>query len=160
MYIFFLSSLLLFTGCTITQETPLKSSITLAKEYTQTQNLQGNNPWWKELNDPQLNTLIETALRNNRELKVAIENVNAAFALVQQSASLKEIQADTTASISRSFQSNADHTNLFSFGVGASYELDIWGRLDALENASQFDYNNGGSVQLLGGANVRTNKKR
>ncbi len=136
----FLLSLLIFTGCSINQKEQLKSSIIIPKKYTQPQ-LYVNNKWWEQLNDAQLNALIETALQHNRDLKVAIENIKAASALLKQSSVAQTINVDVTASASHSLYNSVDDTDLFSLGLGASYELDVWGRLDSLENASRYDFN-------------------
>ena len=39
-------------------------------------------PWWKVFHDPQLQELIRTALKQNYDLQLAVERVNAARAQV------------------------------------------------------------------------------
>ena len=140
MYIVLLSFLLLLTGCSISQKEPLKSTLTLPKTYTQPQNIHVNHKWWEEFNDLQLNNLIEIALTNNRNLKIALQNLKASAALVKVSASSQAVLLDGTASATRNLQNSSSHKNLFSLGLAASYEVDVWGRLEAQERASQFDY--------------------
>jgi len=141
MYIFLLTLVLLFWGCTSTPQPPHQSSVTLPKRYTQPQNIHVDYRWWETLQDDQLNRLIETALQNNRHLKAAIQNVKASEAVIKQTQSLQKLQLDGTASLQRNLQDTASHTNTFALGLGASYELDFWGRLDALEQASIYDFN-------------------
>jgi NodT family efflux transporter outer membrane factor (OMF) lipoprotein len=141
MYIVLLTLVLLFWGCTSTPNPPQKNSVTLPKAYIQTQNIHVNDAWWKAFNDEQLNGFIETALTNNRHLKAAIQNVKAAQAIIKQTRSLQKIQLEGTATLQRNLQNSSAHSNAFTLGLGASYELDFWGRLDALEQASIYDFN-------------------
>ncbi|MEA2111808.1 MAG: TolC family protein [Campylobacterota bacterium] len=148
MHALFLPFLLLFLGCTVPQEVPLTSTIAIPKQYVEEQNTHASvllesidYRWWETFNDNELNSLVSTALKNNRELKVAMENVNAASAVLKQSNSLQSIQADSTTSATRNIQSSSNDYNNLTLGLSASYELDIWGRLDALEQASEYDLN-------------------
>ncbi len=97
--------------------------------------------WWKSLNDPTLNALIETAFRNNPSLQVAGVRVLAARAQLNQSiGNLFPQQQAIGGGITRTNQTSntqsgapgainvsPDYTSdnlLFS----ASWELDFWGK--------------------------------
>lgn len=140
MHFFILTLLFLLGGCTAHQSAPLQSSVKVPAKLSQPQ-LHVKNNWFEELNDNDLNVLIETALKHNRNLKVARENIKAASAILRQTRSSQALTLEGTAKISRTFQDASDDSNSFSATLSASYELDLWGRLDALENASVFDFN-------------------
>ena len=100
---------------------------------------------WKEFfPDPELQTLIGHALVNNRDLRIATLNVEAARAQyrIQRAELLPSINAAgtannqrTPASVSPSGQSELTRT--YSAGFAASsFELDLFGRVRSLRNAA------------------------
>lgn len=92
--------------------------------------------WWRAFNDPTLNTRVEHALAGNYDLAAAWERLNAARALARRTASALSPEVDASAGASRqeSLNSNRDQTEL-SLGLVASYEVDLWGRIDSLAEA-------------------------
>ncbi|MCK8783305.1 efflux transporter outer membrane subunit [Roseomonas sp. NAR14] len=105
---------------------------------------------WREFfRDPGLQRLIDIALRNNRDLRVAALNVEAAEAQVrvQRGALLPSVGASGSADYA---QTPADLAGVGavrrspvtgrSFGVGAgftSWEIDLFGRIRSLSRAAQ-----------------------
>jgi NodT family efflux transporter outer membrane factor (OMF) lipoprotein len=93
--------------------------------------------WWEEFNDPDLNVLITEALSDNLTLKEAWFRLVQTRALaVQAGAALYPDLAGTAEAYyarqrldngSRKTISNED----YSLGVISSYELDLWGRIQA-----------------------------
>lgn len=79
--------------------------------------------------DPRLQTLMQQALINNRDLRVALTNVEAARAQVRvvRSAQFPEVGLNGSADYSRSNGTGDDHYALRG-GVSA-FELDLFGRL-------------------------------
>lgn len=91
--------------------------------------------WWKTLNDPALDSLIERAVRTNYDLQIAAARVRAARALrgaaiadffptVGASGSLTTARRSANAQV---FQSRLFDTDTYQAGFDASWELDVFG---------------------------------
>lgn len=98
--------------------------------------------WWTIFDDPVLDTLVREALVNNRNARIAAENIlQARYALNIQNANFLP-KFDVTAQASRgNFQLNniGDESNLF-LGTGSLYwELDFWGKLRRQSEAARAD---------------------
>jgi len=104
---------------------------------------------WKEFfPDTELRDLIARALNNNRDLRIATLNVEAARAQyrIQRSDLVPSIEAQgssvnqrTPGSLSRTGESEL--TRVYSAGVGMpAFELDLFGRVRSLRNAALEDY--------------------
>lgn len=92
--------------------------------------------WWRGLNDEQLDRRIDTALANNFDLLAAWQRLSAARALARRARSDRAVDLDANASLGRdeSLNNNNDET-VIRLGLAASYEIDLWGRIDALADA-------------------------
>lgn len=89
-------------------------------------------PWRSLIGDARLQTVIERALANNRDLRAAIANVASARAQyhVQRSAQLPTIAAGASATIQRGIKTDALDANSYSANAGmSSFEIDLFGRL-------------------------------
>jgi outer membrane protein, multidrug efflux system len=82
---------LAITGCGLYGPTYSKPEISTPKKFHSrdylSEDSNANLPltaWWKNFNDPQLNYLIESALKNNNNIQVAIGNIEAAKGQLQQ----------------------------------------------------------------------------
>ena len=87
--------------------------------------------------DPRLQTLIEQALVNNRDLRVAAANILAAREQyrIQRAGQFPEVGATGGATASGTGESS-DITTQFNAGVGVNnFEVDLFGRLRSLSNA-------------------------
>ncbi len=98
--------------------------------------------WWKGFGDPQLDRLIATAQANNLDIAQAAARLRQADARARQAgaALLPSLDANGAAT---NFYGRADGVSVretdYSAGLGASYELDFWGKnrdlLDAARSA-------------------------
>ncbi|OIO67805.1 MAG: RND transporter [Zetaproteobacteria bacterium CG12_big_fil_rev_8_21_14_0_65_55_1124] len=91
--------------------------------------------WWQQLNDPLLSELIKGAMQQNRDLAVALANIERARALRRVAGSGYYPTLDASGSGSRSrfsrqtgFGANTGTRNTFSASLDASWELDLFGR--------------------------------
>nr|WP_315463577.1 efflux transporter outer membrane subunit [uncultured Rhodoferax sp.] len=94
--------------------------------------------WHSFFKDARLQRLIEIALDNNRDLRVAALNIDAARAKlgVSRAAELPTVNAGITGS--RSPASNGSISSTYTAGLSVtSYELDVFGRVRALSQAAQ-----------------------
>jgi multidrug efflux pump len=108
--------------------------------------------WWRQLEDPVLNRLVERAAAQNLDLREALARVAAARALRGAASAERWPTVDATGSVRRSGQS--ENTQLGSFvrdateygaGFDASWELDLWGRVQRSVEAA--DAQLGASVE-------------
>jgi NodT family efflux transporter outer membrane factor (OMF) lipoprotein len=124
----------------------------LSAEFTEQSDVKGPpielKDWWTQFNDPTLNAMIEEAIVNNYDLRISLERIAEVRARYQFDTANLYPEIDLNASISRQRVSQAlfdapffgpPVQNLFLFGFDASWELDFFGRLRSLQNASFFD---------------------
>lgn len=97
--------------------------------------------WWRDFGDPVLDQLVAQALAHNTDLRAAAARVAEARALgdVQRAGGLPTL--DVGFGGSRSQQVSAATGKPYLSTVGqpqfqASYEVDLWGRIDALNQAA------------------------
>nr|WP_017937996.1 efflux transporter outer membrane subunit [Pseudomonas thermotolerans] len=94
--------------------------------------------WWAAYGDPQLDALIDSALRDSPTLAEATARIRQALALAGATEAAEQPQADAQAAIQRHHWPTdffygpgelADTTTWFSnAALGLSYPLDFWGR--------------------------------
>ena len=95
-------------------------------------------PWWQVFKDPRLQELIRTALKQNYDLEIATERINAARAqlAVARSSLFPQIGAGANFNGARenTFQSKSNFLTL----VGdAAFQLDLFGRLRRANEAAR-----------------------
>jgi len=145
----FLLILLLFSGCAGKNRglQPAEPPLVLPEAFTQSgsQILEpywGHEYWWHEFGDDNLRHLIDTALESNPNLKIYGERLIQAQALARKAGAdlLPSLNGQAAAARSRAHtnQGTATSTDLL-LGLAASYEIDLWGRLQAVEDASILD---------------------
>ncbi|WP_246153102.1 efflux transporter outer membrane subunit [Oryzomonas rubra] len=96
--------------------------------------------WWKGFDDPLLDELIERALTTNNDLAAAAIKVRRAqlTARLTNTNLTPSVSVGATSSISRDLKNHAD-TQTHSVTGSLSYEVDLWGRLDATRDASRWE---------------------
>ncbi len=106
-------------------------------------------PSWREyFPDPALHALIEAALANNRDLRIALARVEEARALagIARADRFPSLEGQASASRSRtpadfSRTGQARTSSRYDLGLGiTSFELDFWGRVAALNEAARAQY--------------------
>ena len=97
-------------------------------------------PWWQVFQDPQLQELIRTALKQNYDLQLATERINAARAQVAISRSrlFPQVQGngDFSGGKEHNFQTKS---NFLTLTADAAFQLDFFGRLRRATEASRAD---------------------
>jgi multidrug efflux system outer membrane protein len=121
-----------------------------------------NSDWWKNFNSPELNRLIDMALAQSPDLNIAAERViQAELQMNIADASLfPSLNVNTSSGSNRGRNENEiewQSNDTSRVSLGASYEVDLWGRVSASRaaanasfNASQFDYESA-RLSLTGG---------
>ncbi|AZN36112.1 efflux transporter outer membrane subunit [Iodobacter ciconiae] len=102
-----------------------------------------NTPQWGSyFTDPALHLVIEKALANNRDLKIATARIEEARALygIQKADFLPSVNANGSGSISRS-SPDTDISRRYEANLALlSYEVDFWGRVRRLSEAAKANY--------------------
>ena len=108
-----------------------------------------NTTWWRQFDDPVLDGLIADALANNRNVKIAAANVEAAAAVLTQTKAPLYPQVGYGAGAARQKASEANATgwsalvpnpyDVYQLNGSASWELDLWGRVRRLSEAARAD---------------------
>lgn len=107
-------------------------------------------PWRQYFTDPILQGLIEEGLNNNFDMQIAEERIKQAeasltmaraayfpdVALVGQVDQKRLSAADPLTGTPRDRNSLAYHTETYSLGIAASWELDVWGKINREQRAS------------------------
>ena len=103
--------------------------------------------WWKAFGDPALDGLIAEALANNRNIKIAAANVEQAAGVLQSTRSAFYPQVGYQLNGGRNRFTNdgltaqaagiSNPTNYYQALVGASWEIDLWGRVQRLSESAQ-----------------------
>ncbi len=105
--------------------------------------------WWRNFNDPVLDSLIERAVANNFDLRTAAARVREARALVRgaESGRFPSVGAGASASrfrnsertVNGGFGGAGDDHSLFEAGLDAAYEIDVFGGVRRSVEASGAD---------------------
>lgn len=99
-------------------------------------------PWQSFFADPRLQQLIQLALENNRDLRVAVLNIEQARAQfqIQSSKQLPEVGVSATGSRAQS-QATGGYVNTYMVGLSMpSWEIDFWGRVRSLKEQALAQY--------------------
>lgn len=105
-----------------------------------------DNRWWTLFEDATLNDLVEQALKNNADLRIAIARVEQADAVAREAGAgfFPEIDGEAAGSnkklSTKTATWNASSPDILrsrSAALTASYELDVWGRVRRANEAAR-----------------------
>ena len=106
-----------------------------------------NTAWWEQFQDPVLERLIAEGLAHNLNVAIAAANVEQAAAVLTQARSPLYPQVDYGAEGSRSKPTEvgtvplpsrfADARSSYQVLAGASWEIDLWGRIRRLSESAR-----------------------
>lgn len=132
-------------GCAVTQPVPPRYDLP-APSATAAQN-ELLEHWWTAFDDPVLTTLVEEALANNWDIRIALSRIDAARSqvLLAQSNLIPSVDLGAGANRSRSSAETIPRlpdgtqlvSNTYTIQLQASYELDLWGKYRSGFLASQ-----------------------
>ena len=95
-------------------------------------------PWWQVFQDPQLQELIRTALKQNYDLQIATERINEARAQVAITRSNLFPQVQGSGNFSGGKESNFQTKfNFLTLSADAAFQLDLFGKLRRATEASR-----------------------
>ncbi len=139
-YIIILTALL--SACTVLPPaTNDRANIVLPDSFSMySEEAELTKPWWESFNSPQLNNLISEATNENFSIKEALARLEQARFSFAKTKSSQTPTLDYSASGSYQTQKLKDMTRIendnWSLGLTASYELDLWGRIEAERTSS------------------------
>jgi NodT family efflux transporter outer membrane factor (OMF) lipoprotein len=135
----------LLSGCSLLPRSEFKQPVTAVPEQWRVKTVTGatvanRDQWWKNFNDPQLDALVERALKTNNDLAAAAVKVRRA----QLQSELTGTNITPSVSVSGSGGGSLDVRSgkiaqSYSFLGALKYEVDLWGRLASLRNAADWE---------------------
>ena len=134
---------LLLTGCSLAPTYQRPQSVT-AQSWASVQEGQASAaqiPWKSFFHAKELQTVVETALANNRDLKTAVLNVRKTQELyrIERADLLPQLNGSGSGEYRRDFHDNS--TESYNVGLAmASYEVDLFGRVQNLSDAALATY--------------------
>jgi outer membrane protein, multidrug efflux system len=101
--------------------------------------------WWEVFQDDELKSLIDEALRNGYDVRLAAWRVEEARAAagISRSQFLPQVQAGagwSRSQLSQITNPDARPENLYDADVAVSWEIDLWGRIRRLNEAARAQY--------------------
>ena len=134
-----LGALALLAACSGTPE-PVQTRADLPERFSRGGEAARIDRWWQAFDDPALTRLIDTALADRPQLRAIWAR------LAQAQAAAGRTRADRFPSVEGTGEASAqDGSGLpsmqddYSLGLAASYEVDLWGRIDAEADAARLD---------------------
>ncbi|GAB6011265.1 efflux transporter outer membrane subunit [Viscerimonas tarda] len=151
------------SSCQLTNKykAPEIDSEKLYRDYANTSDTTtiANIPWKEYFKDPALQTLIDDALANNYDMRVVAERIKQAEAALgmARAAYFPNIAIagqvnQTRTSVNRTTGEKdilGPHTEQYTLGIAASWELDVWGKLNRQQRARYADMLNSYAGQNL-----------
>ncbi|OGV76656.1 MAG: RND transporter [Methylotenera sp. RIFCSPLOWO2_02_FULL_45_14] len=103
------------------------------------------NNWWTLYQDQTLNDLMEKALQNNKDIKLAVARIEEADAVMREIGAflLPQIDLDAGAKRSRVTEAGANQQfsqnprNNYNLQLGTSFEIDFWGKLSRAKESAR-----------------------
>ncbi|HAI12618.1 MAG TPA: hypothetical protein DCM28_13000 [Phycisphaerales bacterium] len=130
------------TGCSQRPIAQVDLPVTLSEQFSITGDMPLQNQWWLALEDQQLNDLIDKALKSNLDLQMAWDRLALAQAQTRKLGAPLKPSLDATGGIEREVRrSNGTRNtdNTYNLSLGASYEIDLWGKLRSERDASVYE---------------------
>lgn len=151
--LFLMLGMSLGCGAVLPHEASL--SITLPEAFSSSGRIEIAQKWWEGFNDPQLNKLVDMALSDNLDFKMALSRLNQMKAVAGLAASSAHPSLGVSGGATwtdANFVSPAITTGWgYSLGLSANYELDLFGKVAAKKKAATLNFRaSGEDVSSIG----------
>lgn len=137
-------AVLLLGACASPQQSPTPP-VDLPPAFSRSGQLAVADDWWTAFDDPDLNRLVTQGLDGNLSLRASYQRLRQARAVADRQRAGLFPSLDATAGAERQESDSAGATafssgrstrgTTFSAGLSASYEVDLWGRVQSLSEA-------------------------
>jgi len=147
--VFLVVAALFLTGCQSIWPEYLRPKVDVPAQYVEVsqpaaaENLVANN-WWTLYQDQELNGLVEKALQNNKDIKLAAARIEEADAVLREVGGYLFPQVDLTSGAKRSRVTETgaqaaltNPRNNYNVQLGTTFELDFWGKLRRSKEAAR-----------------------
>ncbi|MDY0131833.1 MAG: TolC family protein [Desulforegulaceae bacterium] len=138
-FLIFVLIIILISGCASFKPEEKNFDVKMPESFTK--NLSGNvkiEKWWEDLNNEELNYLVETALKNNNTIKKAFETLKKSGAVSAKEKSGLFPDLDIEGGISET-RTDKNTSKSSSARLAASYEIDLWGKINSRVKAAEFN---------------------
>lgn len=147
IYSVFLLALFLFVGCTVGpnyKRPKVDTPSVYRADLGQAGPSLGNEKWWTLFDDPELQELIRTAIRENYDVRIAAARVLQAQAVlgITRADQLPTINGGVTAlneRAPRQLNGQEVNTGVMSVNLSLLWELDFWGKFRRATEAARAD---------------------
>ncbi len=133
--LFPLIGVLFLTAC-VSRSEKAPEQVELPAAFSRTGEPMLTDAWWESFGDRDLNQLVRHALDRNLSLRASYQRLLQARALADRQSAGLFPTIDATAGAERQESDTVDTTS-FSAGLSASYEVDLWGRVQSLSEAEE-----------------------
>lgn len=132
------ASLLLIACQSSPSHNPTETPWPIPQQWTANPTLAPSNPnaWLNDFHDSQLSALVNQGLSANFDLKSAASRVEAAQQIAVIAGSSRKPQLGFTANYQRDKSANSSESGAFTPLFNFSWELDVWGRIKASQQAA------------------------
>ena len=131
--------LLLLTGCHAYSPAPPPATMLPQTFRTEAGSHEIADQWWRDLQSPELNALMDEAFRSAPDMRTALARLEQARATAEKTGSALWPSLDGSVDAGKSWvkpdAANLVESEAYGLGLAASYELDLWGRVRALRQA-------------------------
>ena len=141
---------LFLAGCQSIWPDYLRPKVDVPAQYAEsgqqnaTENLVVNN-WWTLYQDQELNALVDKALTNNKDIKLAVARIDEADAALREVGGYLYPQVDLNSAARRSRVTEAganqqifnNPRSSYNVQLGTTFELDFWGKLRRAKEAAR-----------------------
>lgn len=146
---------LIWSSCSISKNLPIPelTPVSFRNSSNQDSLSSGDLPFKTFISDPTVQRLIDTALKSNIDMQLALKNIDAAEVLFKRSklGNIPELQLEITASSSRPSDNSLNGLSLKQFtgssriedynaGLALFWEADIWGKIRNQKAAALASY--------------------
>jgi NodT family efflux transporter outer membrane factor (OMF) lipoprotein len=132
--------MLLLTGCiAVPERSP--DAVPLPADFPANGTVKLPGRWWESFGDATLDRLIEQSLANNFTLQSVWARLDQAAAMerISRAELYPSVDAEGSASRSWAHDDRGVTGNSYAVGAMASYELDLWGRINSNSKAASLD---------------------
>jgi len=98
--------------------------------------------WWLSFDDPDLNETIQRGIFNNFSIRTAWDRLRQAEQTAVMAGADLYPQADYAGRAGRQYDrldGSGTYASRYNLGIGAAYEIDLWGRVKSLHQAAVLD---------------------